>query len=259
MNKYEKEQIKKLKKWKKKVAKKPFIIDKVSKNTQNKINSMLPDKYHEVMTLAIKNMTKMVLVGSNYTNIKPKKDMSLEERDQLAYKKIKLYKTTATIEGAGTGAGGILWGMADFPLLLSIKIKLLYELASIYGFDTNDYRERLYILGIFQLAFSSKEYVNYVFESMEEFDEIKDSLSDDIEEFDWKSFQQEYRDYIDLAKLLQLVPGIGAVVGAYVNHKLVNKLGDYAISCYHMRLLDNKKEKKNKENFFVKLIDNFKK
>ena len=109
MNKYEKEQIKKLKKWKKKVAKKPFIIDKVSKSTQNKINSMLPDKYHEVMTLAIKNMTKMVLLGSNYTNTKPIKDMSLEERDELAYKKIKLYKTTATIEGAGTGAGGILW------------------------------------------------------------------------------------------------------------------------------------------------------
>ena len=258
MNKYEKEQIKKLKKWKKKVTKKPFIIDKVSKSTQNKINSMLPDKYHEVMTLAIKNMTKMVLLGSNYTNAKPIKGMSLEERDELAYKKIKLYKTTATIEGAGTGAGGILWGMADFPLLLSIKIKLLYELASIYGFDTNDYRERLYILGIFQLAFSSKEYVNYVFESMEEFDDIKNELSDNIEEFDWRSFQQEYRDYIDLAKLLQLVPGIGAVVGAYVNHKLVNKLGDYAISCYHMRLLDNKKDKRNKENFFVKLISDLK-
>ena len=148
--------------------------------------------------------------------------------------------------------------MADFPLLLSIKIKLLYELASIYGFDTNDYRERLYILGIFQLAFSSKEYVNYVFESMEEFDEIKKDLSDNIEAFDWRSFQQEYRDYIDLAKLLQLVPGIGAVVGAYVNHKLVNKLGDYAISCYHMRLLDNEKNKTNKENFFVKLIKGFK-
>ena len=86
MNKYEKEQLKKLKKWKKKVAKKPFIIDKISKSTQNKINSMLPGKYHEVMTLAIKNMTKMVLLGSNYTNTKPIKEMSLEERDKLAYK-----------------------------------------------------------------------------------------------------------------------------------------------------------------------------
>ena len=93
---------------------------------------------------------------------------------------------------------------------------------------------------------------------MEEFDEIKNDLSDNIEDFDWISFQQEYRDYIDLAKLLQLVPGIGAVVGAYVNHKLVNKLGDYAISCYHMRLLDNKKDRRNKENFFVKLINDLK-
>ena len=259
MNKYEKIQMKKLKKWKKKVSKKPFIIDKVSKNTQNKINSILPDKYHEIMTVAIKNMTKMVLLGSNYTNTEPIKDIPLEYRDELAYKKIKLFKTTATIEGAGTGSGGILLGMADFPLLLSIKIKLLYELASIYGFDTNDYRERLYILGIFQLAFSSKEYVNFVFESMEDFDDIKDSLSSDIDEFDWKSFQQEYRDYIDLAKLLQLVPGIGAVVGAYVNHKMVNKLGDYAIYCYHMRLLDDSKTKINKENFFFKVIKGLKK
>ena len=38
MNKYEKEQIKKLKKWKKKVAKKPFIIDKVSKEANLKIH-----------------------------------------------------------------------------------------------------------------------------------------------------------------------------------------------------------------------------
>ena len=256
MSEYEKMQLKKLKKWKKKVSKKPFVIDKISKNTQNKINSILPEKYHEVMTIAIKNMTKMVLVGSSYNNQEAIKDMSLEERDELAYKKIKLYKTTATIEGAGTGSGGILLGMTDFPLLLSIKIKLLYELASIYGFDTNDYRERLYILGIFELAFSSKEYVNYVFESMEEFDEIKDKFSDNIDDFDWKSFQREYRDYIDLAKLLQLVPGIGAVVGAYVNHKLVDKLGDYAINCYHMRLLDNKTVR-NKENLFLKIIKGF--
>ena len=58
MNKYEQEQINKLKKWKKKVSKKPFIVDKVSKNAQNKINSVLPDKYHEIMTIAIKNMTQ---------------------------------------------------------------------------------------------------------------------------------------------------------------------------------------------------------
>lgn len=117
-------------------------------------------------------------------------------------------------------------------------MKLLYEVASVYGFDTKDYKERLYILYIFQLAFSSQEYVNKVFKKVEAWDDFEDILSDDINEFNWKEFQQEYRDYIDIAKLLQLVPGIGAIVGAYVNNKLVDKLGEYAIHCYHMRILD---------------------
>ena len=143
------------------------------------------------------------------------------------------------LEGAGTGAAGILIGLTDLPLLLSIKIKLLYELASIYGFDASDYRERIYILNIFQLAFSSQDHVNEIFNKIEVWDEYKNTLSSDIDDFDWRSFQQEYRDYIDLAKLLQLVPGIGAFVGAYVNNKLVDKLGEYAVYSYHMRILND--------------------
>ena len=257
MQNYNEIKLKELKKWKKKIRKKPSIIDKASKETQNKINSVLPQKYHEILTVAIKNMTKMVLFGSKYTTKKPILDISLEERDNLALEKIKIYKRTAMIEGAGTGAGGIFIGLCDFPLLLSIKIKLIYEIASIYGFDTNDYKERLYILNIFQLAFSSKEHVNYVFENMECFDDFKHKLSDDINAFDWRSFQQEYRDYIDLAKLFQLVPGIGAFVGAYINNKLVDKLGEYAIYAYHMRILDDKDHGAKKENFIYTKYKNF--
>lgn len=238
MKEYNSIQVKELIKWQNKMKKKPSIINKASKGTQNKLNSILPDKYHEVITTAIKNMTKVVLLGSKYTTKPPIQNLDLEERDILAKEKIKNYKTTAVLEGAGTGAGGILIGLADLPLLLSIKIKLLYELASIYGFDVNDYRERIYILNIFQLAFSSQNHVNYIFENMEHWDEYKETLSDDINDFNWRSFQQEYRDYIDLAKLLQLAPGIGAFVGAYVNNKLVDKLGEFAIYAYHMRHLE---------------------
>lgn len=232
--------LKELEIWKNKMRKKPSLLNKASKGVQNKFNSVLPDNYHNIVTSAIKNMTKVVLFGSKYTTKKPLVDLTLEERDTLAYNKIKTYKNTAMIEGAGTGAGGILIGLTDLPLLLSIKIKLLYELSSIYGFDAKDYRERMYILSIFQLAFSSQEHVNEVFSKMEFWEEYKDTLSDDINELDWRVFQQEYRDYIDLAKLLQLVPGIGAFVGAYVNNKLVDKLGEYAIYAYHMRIFPNK-------------------
>ena len=149
--------------WKDKMRKKPSLLNKASKGVQNKFNSILPDNYHNIITSAIKNMTKVVLFGSKSTTNKPLKGLILEERHILAYEKIKTYKNTAMIEGAGTGAGGILIGLTDLPLLLSIKIKLLYELASIYGFDVKDYRERMYILSIFQLAFSSQDHVNKVF------------------------------------------------------------------------------------------------
>jgi len=141
------------------------------------------------------------------------------------------------IEGAGTGAGGFLMGLADFSLLLGIKIKLLYEIASIYGFNIRDFRERLYILNIFQLAFSSQERINEVFEKMENWEEYSKLLPVSMNQFDWRTFQQEYRDYIDLAKLAQMLPGIGAVVGFYTNGKLIDKLGETAMNGYRMRIL----------------------
>jgi hypothetical protein len=72
---------------------------------------------------------------------------------------------------------------------------------------------------------------------MERWEEFKNELPASIDDFDWRTFQQEYRDYIDIAKLLQLIPGIGAAVGAYVNHRLTEKLGHNAMQAYRMRVL----------------------
>jgi hypothetical protein len=61
-------------------------------------------------------------------------------------------------------------------------------------------------------------------------------ISKDFNSFDWRTFQQEYRDYMDIAKMLQLVPGIGAVVGAYANFKLMDELGYTVKNAYRLRL-----------------------
>lgn len=238
MDRYYIDTMKELNHWKNKMKKKPSIINRASKGVQNKINSILPDKYHEILTSAIKNMVKVVLSGSQYITKKSYPfTMSLEEREKLARGKIDFYKKTAMLEGAGTGAGGFLMALADFPLLLSIKIKFLYDVAAIYGFDVTDYKERLYILKIFQLAFSSQAVVNKVFNEIENWEEYSKTLPSDINLFDWREFQQEYRDYIDIAKLMQIVPGIGAVVGAYTNSKLLDKLGVTAMNAYRIRVL----------------------
>ena len=72
---------------------------------------------------------------------------------------------------------------------------------------------------------------------MVDWDEQSKNLPDDIDQFDWRNFQQEYRDYIDLAKMAQLIPVIGAPVGIFVNYRLIKKLGVTAMNAYRMRLL----------------------
>lgn len=153
-------------------------------------------------------------------------------------KKIDTYKKTAAVEGGLTGAGGLLLGLADFPILIGIKLKLLFEIASLYGFDVDDYKERVYLLHIFELAFSSDIHRKSVYLKMTDWENKKQQLPEDIHQFDWRNFQQEYRDYIDLAKMAQLVPVIGAPVGFLVNYRLIKKLGITAMNAYRMRLLN---------------------
>ena len=233
---YEQQAQKELKTWQKKMSSNPSIGDRLSKGMQNRINRIIPEKVHKAITVTIKQMVEGVLFGAKYMVAKPVVYHSLQEKESEVQKRIDFYKNAAAAEGGLTGAGGILLGLADFPILLSMKFKLLFDIATYYGFDVKDYKERLYILQIFQLAFSSQQHRKIVFQQIVDWDEKRRQLPADSKEFDWRSFQQEYRDHIDLAKMAQLVPGIGAVVGFVVNYRFIKKLGVTAMNAYRMRI-----------------------
>ncbi len=223
--------------WKRQMLRRPGMLNKVSKKVQDKINSFIPERVHKGITVTIKQMVRGVLFGANWTTRKKHDYTDILAKDLAADERIKFFQGTAATEGAITGAGGLLLGLADFPLLLALKFKLLFELASIYGYDTEKYQERLFILHIFQLAFSSAKHRKEVFLGMIDWDKKQQDLPGDMNEFNWRAFQQEYRDYIDLAKMAQLVPIIGAPVGAVANYQLIKKLGKTAKNAYRMRLL----------------------
>jgi EcsC protein family len=237
MTPYERKVQKDLLHWEKKILKKSSLVNRMSKRMQTKVQAMIPEKVQRVLTETIKKMTQVILFGSNIATIKKREEgLSLAERDILVEQKLKEYTKVAVVEGAGTGAGGILLGLADFPLLLGIKIKFLFDAATLYGFDTKQKEERLFILHVFQLAFSSDGHRHHVFKIIDSWDEQKH----EIDEIDWEKYQIEYRDYIDFIKMLQLVPGIGAVVGAYANYQLLDRLGEYTMNCYRIRILKQK-------------------
>lgn len=224
--------------WQKKMQREPGIFNRWSKRLQTKLNSYIPEKIHKAITKAIKEMIRGVLFGLKFTAGKKGSIESLEITEAAIKEKIKWYKNTAAAEGGVTGAGGFLLAAADFPILIGIKMKMLFDIAKSYGFDVKDYKERLYILHIFQLTFSSQEQRKIVYRQMTDWKTKAAHLPADINEFDWRNFQQEYRDYIDLAKMAQLVPVIGAAVGVVVNYRLLKSLGGIAINAYRMRLFE---------------------
>ncbi|WP_459500619.1 EcsC family protein [Bacillus sp. C1] len=235
MTDYEEKVIEELQQWKQTIMKNSSVMTRFSKKVQIKMQQLIPEKVQRILTETIKKMVQGISIGSNF--IKPRlkeTDWSLQRRDEEVLKKMDEYKKIAAAEGAGTGAGGFLLGLADFPLLLSIKIKFLFDAATMYGFDTSKEEERLFILHVFQLAFSSDDHRKEVWKAIETWDTETDN------HMDWEKFQQEYRDYIDLAKMLQLVPVIGAPVGAYANYQLLQRLGEVTMNCYRLRFLQQK-------------------
>lgn len=224
--------------WKYKMTKRQPMGSIWAKNIQSTFNNLIPEKVHQAITFAIEKMVKGVLFGARYTTAPPKLYSSFQLREAYVKQLIDTYKKTASLEGAITGAGGILMGIADFPALLTIKVKMLFDIAATYGYDVRKYKERLFLLTVFQLAFSSHKHRAEVYHRLITWDEYAMGLPDGIDNFDWRTFQLEYRDYIDLAKMAQLVPGIGAAVGAVVNYRLLEQLGSAAMNCYRMRMLD---------------------
>lgn len=245
---YEQQMAKLLIRWEKELTKPPGRLEKTSKAVQMRVNRVIPEKVHTTITTAVKGIVQTALFSMDYIpKNEPLSFLSLAMRDHKAEELISFYKKLAAAEGAGAGAGGILLGIADFPILIGIKMKFLFELAHVYGHSTLDYRERLFILHVFQIAFSSQNKKPTLYRTIAEWAETTQNLpsaASYAQHINWRQLQQEYRDTIDFRKMLQLVPGIGAVVGAWANYGLLEELGQAGMNCYRLRWLQEAKQRK---------------
>lgn len=215
----------------------PSIMGRMAHGIQSKINTWIPEKVHQVITTAMENIIKVVITGSSWIVPKPAECLTFKARELKVRSRIKWYRNSASAEGAVTGAGGILLGFVDFPAFLTIKMKMLFDIAALYGMDTKNYQERIFLLYVFQLSFSNQSRRNDLIGLLENWETYRHELPTDLGVFDWRTFQLDYRDYIDLAKLAQLIPVIGAGVGAIANYRLTEQLGKNAMNAYRLRVL----------------------
>ncbi len=222
-----------LKAWRSRVLKRPGLWDKASRATQARINKAIPERVHAIVTSGVEAMTKGILTGSEVLKARPPAGGSLAAREAKARSLIRTYRNTAGVEGGVAGAGGFVLAAADFPALMAIKVRMLADIVSVYGWGGGSPRERLFLLHVFHLAFASAARRPEALASLEGW--LAGDGAAEVADYDWRRFQQEYRDYIDLAKMAQLIPVVGAPIGAVVNWRLVDRLGETAMMACRMR------------------------
>lgn len=220
--------------WRVRMLKRPGLWDRATRGTQARINRMIPERVHAIVTAGVEAMTKGILFGSDMIQSRPVADGSLAARELRARAMIRTYRNTAGVEGGVAGAGGFVLAAADFPALMALKVRMLGDVVGAYGWGGDTVRERLFLLHIFHLAFASAQRRPEALAALEGWIAGVDQ-PETITAYDWRRFQIEYRDYIDLAKLAQLIPVVGAPIGAVVNWRLVDRLGDTAMMACRMR------------------------
>ncbi|PSL45150.1 EcsC family protein [Salsuginibacillus halophilus] len=245
-----------IKYWARQIEKPHSVPKGWTKAVQKKWNRLLPESFHETVGTSVKMMVEQTFrtqrLLDKETVIRP---ASLSEADQAFQDVLEKYKRIAAAEGAGTGAGGLILGAVDFPALLSIKMRFLSQAAVCYGYQPNEMEERLFMMYIFQSVFSSKSQQQQALQYLLAWPQLKQrfpsqwTLSDALS---WTAFQEEYRDAIDVVKLLQLIPGAGAVFGAWANNRLLDALGASAKQAYRLRWLQDE----HKVSSYVLLKEN---
>ncbi|MCL2851436.1 MAG: EcsC family protein [Defluviitaleaceae bacterium] len=219
--------------WEKRMLKNPGITNRASKALQSKVHKLVPQRAQDLVTASVRTLVKSIISGSGMIDrSEPDDRPALAESDYLAERAFAAYHKTAVAQGIGFGLGGVLINLADLPALMSVKVKFLFDCAKLYGYDVRDESERLFMLYVFQLAFCGDARRLEIFPIIKQWDDHAAEMP-----LDWEKLQIEYRDYMDIAKLLQLLPVVGSVAGGTANHNLMKKLQATAMNCYRLRYM----------------------
>lgn len=173
--------------------------------------------------------------------------LHLEDADRVTGFLAAKYKTLAIAEGAGTGYVGLPGIPPDIIALVTLNLRAIGEYATYYGFDISSQQERLFALNILGLASSPNDAAKEV--AMGQLVRIAQDVA---KKKTWKHLEkQSFVRIIQIiarslgirltkAKLAQIVPVLGAIVGAGFNAYYTDKVCDAAFYLYRERFLAEK-------------------
>jgi len=171
-------------------------------------------------------------------------ELRLEDIDKVVGFLDAKYKSLAAAEGAATGVAGLPGIVVDLPALVTLNLRAIGEYATYYGFDVTLQQERLFAMNVLGLASSPKDSAKQV--AMAELVRIARDVAmkktwATLEEHAFVQVVQQIARAVGIrltkAKLAQVVPVFGAVVGSGFNAYYTARVCDAAYNLYRERLL----------------------
>ena len=226
---------------------------------QKKIDRFVPEKLSDTMNTAFCKAFEMIfekgtgILEKVYNKEKREKEHAVDayaaetlnsRRSMKVFgKKAKSSKNVnnliSAVEGIGMGAVGA--GLPDIPVFISVLLKSIYEIATIYGFSYDSESEQIFILKLIETALSHES------ELLEGNAELNSWLKSP-EAFDISKGEQIKKTSLALSnellylKFVQGAPIIG-MAGGISDVIYQKKITDYAELKYRRRFLTKNREK----------------
>lgn len=172
------------------------------------------------------------------------RSLDLEDIDRtIGYIGAK-YKSLAALEGAGAGALGLPGIAADIVALITLNLRAIGEYAAYCGFDTSLQQERVYALNVLNLAASPTDTAKVA--AMAHLVKVAEQVArktawEKLEKHVFVQIVQQLSQALGMrltkAKLAQVVPVAGAVIGGGFNAYFTAKVCDAAFHLYRERYL----------------------
>lgn len=245
-----------------KIGRLPFkIMDKwTPKFIQSKMGSLIDELGQYVQTggsyLSSTSKIRSYYPTMGIENIEEVNRLPIATMDNAVTGIAKNRKNLATVQGAGTGIGGIFTLSIDIPFLLGLQLKTLQDIAICYGYDPNDKKERLFIIKSLQFISSDIVGKQAILSQLSKFDkqdeETKREVLSEIQ--GWREVVLSYRDQFGWKKLFQMIPIAGLVFGAFINRSAIHDIAEAGMMLYRKRRII---ERLNEESSDL-MLDTFK-
>jgi hypothetical protein len=241
---YERAQVEKIAAWKAEFPN-PFgeLFRRVAQPVADVIEYIVPDRLalgaiEAAYKAADRAATKEDLeVSAGVQDSSELRHKSLELCDELSRTVGTAAQSLATIEGALTGAGGIVTALLDAPLLFTLCLSTIIKTGRCYGYLLDKPTDQAWVLGALGVALSSTKEKRIT--RMARLREIEHLLLEETQE---SIIIEESASLLTQIEIFEDIPVFGAATGALLNLSVAHRTDVTARHLFQERwLCDNGK------------------